>query len=471
MNAIESPEEKIIAPESPFLNHTASIRFKNGDLSGLRDRLLCDLNNEQFAILLGKTETCNGNYVVKIHEILYPQKGDLIEQSFGFLRINKEFVATTLTMLQKRMDIDTYIDVHTHPFAVNTVGFSSTDDSDERKFSSFLAENFSKIKFASIVLSREFYSARYWFCGQQEYCNASIKTQTQSEYFPASVRKTSITIKNESMQMFDRSILALGLESMKSIMSDEKIAIVGVGGLGSVIAENLVHMGFQNLALMDNDKLELSNLNRIVGATYQQAKKGMPKTDAIAAHLRKINPYCNIKTFPISVHDEKAEEILAFSDWIIVATDNHASRFRVQEYAFKYYVPFISAGVNITIKDSAITDISGEVITVRMGDTYCLDCLNRINYTAVASEINPDETVRKGLVEKGYVTGADIHAPAVKTLNSMLANMTVDSLINQYTQRQRTVPILVYENNASSCIYEDTDSVLWRNLQCHICSV
>jgi molybdopterin/thiamine biosynthesis adenylyltransferase len=273
------------------------------------------------------------------------------------------------------------------------------------------------------------------------------------------------------MQMYDRGILALGLESMKSIMADEKIAIVGIGGLGSIIAENLVHMGFQNLLLMDNDKLELSNLNRIVGATYQQAKKGVPKVDAIAAHLRKINPYCRIKTFPINVHDEEAREILAFSDWIIVATDNHASRFRVQEYAFKYYVPFISAGVNISIKDNVITDISGEVITIRMGDTYCLDCLRRINYDAVAGEIHPDEAVRKGLVQRGYITGADIKEPAVKTLNSMLADMTVDSLVNQYTQRQKTTPILVYENNVSPCIYEDKDSVDFRNLECHICSV
>jgi molybdopterin/thiamine biosynthesis adenylyltransferase len=229
-------------------------------------------------------------------------------------------------------------------------------------------------------------------------------------------------------------------------------------------------MGFQNLILLDNDKLELSNLNRIVGAKYQQAREGMIKVEAIAAHLMEINPYCKIETFSINVLRDEAEKVLAFSDWIIVATDNHASRFKVQEYAFKYYIPFISAGVNITINDNVITDISGEVITIRIGDTICLDCLRRINYNAVASEIHPDKTVREGLVQKGYVTGADIHAPAVKTLNSMIANMAVDSLINQYTQRQRTIPVLVYESNFIPCLYEDKDSVIFRNLHCQYCS-
>jgi len=451
-------------------NQRSSIRFKNGDLDRLRKGLLSDLTNEHFAILLGKTETCNDGFIVTIHDILFPQEGELLEQNSGFLRINKKFVATALTMLQKRVDVDTFIDVHTHPFSKNTVEFSGTDDADEISFTDFLAENFSKIKYSSIVLSQEYYSARYWFCGKQKYCGCEIKTQLKSEYFPKNHMGTSMTIKEETMQMYDRSILALGIETMKSIMADEKIAIVGVGGLGSIIAENLIHMGFQNLILIDNDKLEISNLNRIVGAKYQQAKEGMIKVEAIAAHLKAINPYCTIETFPINVHSEEAEKVLAFSDWVIVATDNHASRFRVQEYAFKYYVPFISAGVNITINDNIITDISGEVITIRIGDTICLDCLRRINYNAVASEIHPDKTVREGLIQKGYVTGADIHTPAVKTLNSMIANMTVDSLINQYIQRQKTIPILVYENNFVPCVYEDKDSVVFRNLRCQYCS-
>jgi molybdopterin/thiamine biosynthesis adenylyltransferase len=368
-----------------FSNQAASIRFKNGDLNRLRNGLLSDLTNEHFAILLGKTEICNNNYIITIHDILFPQEGELLEQNLGFLRINKKFVATALLMLQKRIDVDTYIDVHTHPFSKNTVGFSSTDDADERSFSDYLAENFSKIKYASIVLSQESYSARYWFCGKQKYCNSEIKTQLKSEYFPVH-HTPSMAIKEEAMQIYDRSILALGLETMKSIMSNEKIAIVGVGGLGSIIAENLIHMGFQNLILLDNDKLELSNLNRIVGAKYRQAKEGVIKVDAVAAHLKDINPFCKIETLAVNVHSGEAEKALAFSDWIIVATDNHASRFRVQEYAFKYYIPFISAGVNITVKDNNITDISGEVITIRIGDTICLDCLHRINYNAVAAE-------------------------------------------------------------------------------------
>ncbi|HWS83582.1 MAG TPA: hypothetical protein VN207_04925, partial [Ktedonobacteraceae bacterium] len=70
----------------------------------------------------------------------------------------------------------------------------------------------------------------------------------------------------------------------------------------------------------------------------------------------------------------------------------------------------------------------------------------------------------------GYVTGKDIKEPAVKTLNTYLATMAVDMLINQYTDARRHVPIQVYENNGSMSIYEDQESVHQRNKHC-LCNV
>ena len=101
----------------------------------------------------------------------------------------------------------------------------------------------------------------------------------------------------------------------------------------------------------------------------------------------------------------------------MVATDNHASRFRIQQLAFKYYVPFITAGVNITVDDGKIIDMSGEVILIRMGDKVCLTCLKRLKYNEIAKEIHPDKNVRNGLVRKGYVQGLDVKEPAVKTFS------------------------------------------------------
>lgn len=223
--------------------------------------------------------------------------------------------------------------------------------------------------------------------------------------------------------------------------------------------------------MIDHDIIEKSNLNRIVGAFFSDTQTKTYKVEAIQKHLQKINPDAEIKSFPNDVYDSEVEEIIALSDWVIVATDNHSSRFKTQELCLKYFVPLISVGVNITVEDGEIQDMSGEVITARIGDKLCLNCLGRINQTKVAYDLYPDETIKDELVQRGYVSGKDIKQPAVITLNSVLANIAIETLLNQFTLRQRHRPILVFENNQSMCISEDTLSLHNRNLNCFYCGV
>lgn len=258
---------------------------------------------------------------------------------------------------------------------------------------------------------------------------------------------------------------------MRNIMHNQVISVIGVGGLGSVVAEHLIHMGFHNINLIDPDVLEMSNMNRIVGAYYRDAQQKLPKVDVVRRHLVNINPHATVHAYRNNVLDSEMEHVLALSDWVIVATDNHSSRLRAQELSVQYYVPLLSVGVNISVQDNTIQDMSGEVITARVGDYLCLSCLHRINLTKVASEKHPNDIIRTELVRRGYVTGRDVKEPAVKTLNTFLATMAVDTLIAQYTDETRSVPILVYENNGAMRVYEDSESVERRNKHCFLCNV
>ncbi len=74
-------------------------------------------------------------------------------------------------------------------------------------------------------------------------------------------------------------------------------------------------------------------------------------------------------------------------------------------------------------------------------------------------------------LDNNNVSGMDIKEPAVKTLNTTLATMAVEVLINQYTEARRHVPVLVYENNGFMRIYEDRESVEQRNKRCFLCNV
>ena len=534
------------------------IKFKHGDLACLRGKLLEDLSREHFAVLLGKTQKINGHTIITVVDMLFPARSDYNHQSVALLRIKKDFIHKALAELTSRYDVDTIIDVHTHPFTQAGVSFSATDDDDEKTFFRFLKKTFDGMHYASIVFSQRKYSARVWVVSSASIVarKALLKTQTSPENIPSAdfhgyvaergeilrfaqndkinaqhdkgeahvkgghVKQHEVSGEEEILRfaqndkegqndksgkhdkgdridegdqndksgkhdkgrqydsaliegegMFQRSALALGLDVMRTIMHNQVISIVGVGGLGSIVAEHLIHMGFHEINLIDPDVLEMSNLNRVVGAYYEDAQKKRSKVDVVKRHATSINPQALVQAYRCDVHDREMESVLALSDWIIVATDNHASRLKAQELSVQYFVPLLSLGVNITVKANTIEDMSGEVITARVGDYLCLHCLNRINPIKVASERHPDQMIREALVHRGYVSGMDVKEPAVKTLNTTLATMAVEVLVNQYTEARRHVAILVYENNAHMRIYEDRESVEQRNKRCFLCNV
>ena len=447
-----------------------SIRFKNQALTQLREVLLEDLTNEYFAVLMAKQQVVGNLRVLTVMDVAYPDPSSYKNQGGAALKVDFDsFMRGVLIEIDERFDVDTVIDVHTHPFSYESAWFSGIDDADEGNFAKYLDKY--GINYASIVFTQTNYKARYWEVdekGRPWHSPALIKTQKPIEQISSPDDPANEQAVGE---MQDRSVRALGLESMRAIANAQKISIIGVGGLGSVVAEHLIHMGFSSLNLIDFDKLEVTNMNRIVGATYQDALDGELKVDAVKKHLLAINPQADIEAMPNNIFDDEVEEAIANSDWVIVATDNHASRFHTQELCFKYFVPFITAGVNITVEDDEITDMSGEVILVRMGDKVCLNCLGRVNYNEIAKEMHPDPVVREGLVRKGYVQGKDVHEPAVKTLNTYLATMAVDTLVNQYTERRRDAVILVYEDNQSQSIYEDIESLERRPRTCNVCDI
>lgn len=470
------------------------IRFPHTWLSKIRQNLLSDLSREQFCMLLGKKQEFSGGFCINIMEVLNPGPEAYQSHSIGHVTPRKDFVMYALSEVQDRLDIDTIIDVHTHPFAPADVSFSSTDDKDEIQFLKFLNENFDGMNYASIVLSQTEYSARFWETENSKEVQSPllIRTPNQAERLQSplgEVQPTNDRVNNSiDDEFFSRTVLAIGAENLRSIVGSSAIIIVGLGGLGSVIAENLVHMGFEHFILVDYDVVEKSNLNRIVGATWKDAEKSNPKVEVVSKHLRSIRPSVKVRCERAKIEDLPIDSEVASSDWIIVATDNHSSRFYAQELVFRFFIPMISAGVGITVEDSVITDYSGEVIVIRPGDKLCLNCLNRLNPTQIAAERGEakekelgqsteihlqDESIAGPDVNilKGYVEGAFVHDPAVKTLNSVIGALTVEQLVNQFTQRSLHEPVLVYERNYRTSIFPDKESIERRNKHCFTCCI
>src|SRR5436190_17358781 len=106
------------------------IKFKHGDLARLRASILEDLSREHFAVLLGKTQKIDGYTIVNVIDLLFPARSDYAQQSVAFLRIRKDFIHKALVELTGSNDVDTIIDVLTHPFSPRLFAFSASVDCD-----------------------------------------------------------------------------------------------------------------------------------------------------------------------------------------------------------------------------------------------------------------------------------------------------------------------------------------------------
>lgn len=453
-----------------------SLRFPQGRFAELRARLLEDLDRESFAILFAKREEVGDATIFRVVDVRHLAEADYERRGPAHLRPKREAIHRILGEFRRRFDVDTLIDVHTHPFCQSGAAFSGLDDRDEAGFCRWLADTFEGVHYASVVLSRTDCAARLWRMagGAAVAVPARVKTQTALEAWPDAAGPdldcSALESAADPEQGFlARSALALGLDTLRRIVDRQRVAVVGVGGLGSAIAENLVHMGFHDLCLIDPDRVEPTNLNRIVGTYHSDAVAGRPKVEAVARHLKAINPRARIAAHAVGVEDDTLLPVLAGADWIVAATDNQLSRFKAQRIALRYFVPLISAGVSLVVESGRISDMSGEAVVVRAGDGLCLHCLGRLNPTQIAAEEQAGRGIGEALVARGYVRGQAVREPAVKTLNAIVAAMAVEALVEQYAGRQAHVPVRVYENNAGMAMYADTLSVEGRAKPCFVC--
>lgn len=109
-----------------------------------------------------------------------------------------------------------------------------------------------------------------------------------------------------------------GKEVQKKI-AKAKIAVCGLGGLGSNIAISLARCGVGRLHLIDFDVVDITNLNR---QQYQVSHLGMKKTDALEQQLREINPYVELKTDCVRLGEENIRDYLKEEDYICESFDD-----------------------------------------------------------------------------------------------------------------------------------------------------
>lgn len=164
------------------------------------------------------------------------------------------------------------------------------------------------------------------------------------------------------MNQFSRTELLIGPEGVARLKRS-KVAVYGVGGVGSFAVEALARAGIGHLVLVDFDEVSVSNINRQLVALHSTI--GRPKVEILQERILDINPEAKVTLFPEFISPENVESLLAQDcNYLVDAVDNITAKLALIEMARKYQIPIISAmgagnrldPTKLTIGDISETD-------------------------------------------------------------------------------------------------------------------
>jgi hypothetical protein len=230
---------------------------------------------------------------------------------------------------------------------------------------------------------------------------------------------------------FDRQTF-LGPKSTETF-SQSIIGIVGLCGGGSHIAQQLVHIGFRRFRLLDPDRVEHPNLNRMVGSSLRDAQERTPKTKVLHRQIMRIQPGAEIILF----EQPWQEQHIALRECTIVfgCVDSFAQRDELEAYCRRFLVPYIDIGMDVHKTSEHHYNISGQVITSLPGGP-CMRCMGFITPERIAQE-----AARYG------DAGA---RPQVVWPNGVLASTAIGvavSLLTPWRRPQEFIAFIEYDGN------------------------
>lgn len=261
----------------------------------------------------------------------------------------------------------------------------------------------------------------------------------------------NVTERDNDLELFDRHVRAFG-GHVQAAIGTLTIAVVGAGGTGSAVAEQLARLGVRNFILIDPDHLSASNTTRVYGSTPGDV--GRAKVDVLGDHLERIAAGVTTLRIQDTIVREDVARVLAGADVVFGCTDDNAGRLRLSRLPYFHLVPVIDCGVLLdAASDGSIRGIFGRVTTVQPGAS-CLICRNRVDPMLAEAETRSQAEQRK-LVKEGYAPALPGVEPAVVAFTTMAAAAAVNELLERIvrygdTDRPSEVLLRIHDRRISA---------------------
>ncbi len=374
--------------------------------------------HERFAVLLVGHRRSPGEISLLCHKVIPYTDARLVDESVG-IRLTPEGI---VHMMNAANAAHTgIVDIHSHIGAGRGVAFSATDIRGHADIVAFALPELRKgCCYGSLVVAGQAMSGMLWETADGKGVSFDAVRRVGAVRRTNSDEESPIQIGEPGR--YARQVELLGRAGQKLIEST-RVGIVGMGGTGSIVARTLAYEGVRSFVLVDPDRVELSNLNRLDGSRRLDAWLRRKKVKVLRRQIRRIAPVSNVIAIAESLLTSEALNALMRVDVLFGCTDNDGTRLCLNELSAGYLKPYIDMGTGIDASDGTIREAGGRVMVVLPGESCLLDA-KCVDVEQAGYEL-ADPAMQEFARHEGYVRGAEVPAPSVMSLNQTVASLAV----------------------------------------------
>lgn len=387
-----------------------NVVFPGQTFTSLKAALLSSKDESCGVVLATPIRTPGGKWRLLVREIhVAPDDGYEVRSDIA-ARLNPSFL---LPLEQRAREKNwSVIYCHTHPQQISPQ-FSNVDDEAEVAWRPFLDKRMPGRPHIALVLGQDGLSCRV--VGTTE----AVRVTEVNESLTTHSHGDPPLLPEE---VYDRQVRAFGHDGQIKL-SKLTVGIVGVGGTGSLVVEQLAHLGIKNYVLLDMDVVEESNLNRLVGATRHDI--GAPKVEVAKRQIQRLLPEANVSANQEDILELHVWRRLLDVDIVFCCVDAHGPRSLANRMAYQYLIPVIDMGTGLARGAAGTLEIGGRV-NYLSPEMPCLWCCQELSATKVRRDFYNE---REKKADPYFVEGKGDSQPAVISVNGVVASLAVTMLL------------------------------------------
>lgn len=246
------------------------------------------------------------------------------------------------------------------------------------------------------------------------------------------------------MERTDRNIRFFGREGQDRLRT-AKVAVVGAGGLGSHVCQQLAYLGVGEIRPIDYEELDVTNLNRYVTAYADDPIPGSKKVDLCERLIKRVDPTIVVRKIHAPLRSGKAFEAIRTADYVFGCLDNEGSRLILTELCSAYALSYFDLATEIIPGNEPSY---GGRVCAAWDENGCLVCLDELDLQEAQRDLANPAAKRDVQAIYGVNAGMlDNKGPSVVSINGVVASLGVTEFMLMATGIRAPRRLLTYRGH------------------------